>query len=523
MILPQHQQPITVRLARECDIKGAKNVADTCKEELGFVNVATLQMAQSNSWLLVAVKWDSETNIENVIGFVNFRIKKDKNCTIYEIAIKKEFRGQGIGKRLLNEIIRILNTAGGSYIRLKCPEPLTANSFYEHNSFKLIGTEEGKKRHLNVWQYDLLSNYILTQLETSSNNRLQFFASMTVAPSEIRQMHYLWHKYAHDFNWLRGIPNPFQNILISPVVSSKKTIDFVRELRRTGETQTIMFDSGGYFVQRGDFDYSDLLWRLFNIYQKEDWADIYVLPDNPPLSSDTPAVADYKVKQTVEGSLRFYQELPETIKTKAMPVIQATKGEHIDYCIRNYNNKNYHFERIGFGSFPTSGSNNSINRLNVNSLMLLRQLIESLNKAKIHTFGISTPPAAYLLSLVGVYSLDSNGWMRSGGYGKVFLPFMRGYLVTCNSRRNLSLNETDFQNWKDKVGHYCPFCSSFDLLSESRWHRIMHNLIVMSELSDHYRLPRSDMLESLSSKYYRIFRDYETESKAVYKCLELIS
>jgi len=521
MILPQHQQPVTIRLARENDVEGAKRVAEECRHELGFVNVAILRMAQTKDWLLVASEWNLENNTESIVGFANFRIKKDKNCTLYEIAVRKEHRGKGIGKRLLNELIRILNSAGGSFMRLKCPESLAANAFYEHNGLKLVGLEEGKKRRLKVWQYELPLNYNLYNINTNHNSKLQFFASLTVTPDQILRMHRLWHEYAHDFDWPRGIPNPFQNILTSPIASrSRRTLNFLRELRRTGETQQIMFDSGGYSVQRGDITYPDLSRALYKIYRKEDWADIYVLPDNPPLSKDTPAEADFKVKQTVEGSLRFYRDLPESIQRKAMPIIQATRSEHIDYCLRNYAKEPYHFERIGFGSFPTSGSNNSINRLNVEALMLLRQLAEGLGTTKIHTFGISTPPAAYLLSLVGVQSLDSNGWMRSGGYGKVFLPFMRGYMVTFNSRSNSSLNAAEFQKWKDILHHDCPFCTSFRELSEIRWHRIMHNLIVMSELETRHRSPQTEVLKQLSSRYYRILRALESESEGIQKCPE---
>ncbi len=315
-----------------------------------------------------------------------------------------------------------------------------------------------------------------------------------------------------------GTPNPFQRVLISPIVSHKRTFDFVRELKRTGETQAVMFDSGGYFVQKGDITYYDLHRKLYELYQREDWADIYVLPDNPPLSKDSLAEAEAKIKQTVEGSLRLYGDLPEAIRQKTMPVVHATQSEHLDYCLRNYTKAPYRFKRIGFGSFSTSGASNSINRLNVNVLMLLRQLARMLAEDGIglHTFGISTPPAIYLLSLVGVRSFDSNGWMRSGGYGLIFLPFMRGYLVTFNSRRHGSLNEVEFTRWKESVGHNCPFCESFDQLSERRWHRIMHNLTVMAELETHQRTPQIEVLQTLSAKYYRLLKTLDERKETAF-------
>jgi len=510
VILPQHQQPITIRLARKNDVDGAKRVAEEYKQELGFVNIAILKAAQNKGWLLVAAEWNFEANNENIIGFANFRIKKDKNCTLYEIAVQKSHRDRGVGKRLLNELMRIVHVAGGKLIRLKCPEELPANKFYERNRFELVETEEGKKRRLNVWQYQIPHDYApLNPTNDVPQQTTNFFASLTVNPDQIQKLHRLWHEHAHRFDWGYGTPNPFQRILISPVVSHKQTLDFVKELKRTGEAQEVMFDSGGYFVQKGDITYYDLSRKLYEIYKKEDWADIYVLPDNPPLSQDSPDEVEAKIKQTVEGSLRLYKDLPESIRRKTMPVVHATKGEHLDYCLRHYTKEQYQIEKVGFGSFPTSGTNNSINRLNVSALMILRQLVENLAEYGIglHTFGISTPPAIYLLSLVGVQSFDSNGWMRSGGYGLIFLPFMRGYLVTFNSRRHHSLNEVEFQKWKEIVNHNCPFCASFLQLSKSRWYRIMHNLTVMAELETHHRTPQIEVLKNLSSKYYRILNN----------------
>ncbi len=141
--------------------------------------------------------------------------------------------------------------------------------------------------------------------------------------------------------------------------------------------------------------------------------------------------------------------------------------------------------------------------------MLIKQMVKILNEKGIHlhTFGISTPPAIFLLSLVGIHSFDSNGWMRSGGYGLVFLPYSRGYLVTFNSRRHKGLNEKEFQKWKEIVDHDCPFCKSYSNLSNNRWFRILHNLTVMSELETHHRIPKLNVLEKLSKDYYNILRN----------------
>lgn len=509
-ILPQNHQSIIIRLAKKTDVEGAKRIASKYGKELGFVNIATLRQAQEKEWLLIASEWNFQTESDDVIGFVNFRIKEDKTCTLYDIAVKKEYRGKGIGTRLLNYLKRMvyLTGGGGSYIQLKCPVELPANQFYQKRGFALITVEEGKKRPLNVWRYELARHEDFNDSPIQHEKTAQFYASLTVKPDEIQKLHKFWHQYAHNYAWKYGQPNPFQRVLISPIVAKKRTFAFVKEMKKTGEIQEMIFDSGGFFVQTGEISYHDLHHRLYELYQRENWANIYVLPDNPPLSQDSLTVAEQKIRQTVEGSLKLYRDLPEPIRQKTMPVIQATRSEHVDYCLRHYLDGSYTFDRIGFGSFPTSGSNNSINRLNVSALMLLRQIINSLSETgqKVHIFGISTPPAIYLLSLVGISSFDSNGWMRSGGYGRIFLPFIRGHIVSLNSRRNSSLNDKEFQKWKVIVDHDCPFCSSFKQLSDNRWFRILHNLTVMAELETHQRIAKLDVLQTLSPDYYKLFK-----------------
>ncbi len=515
-VLPYHHQSITIRWARPEDVDGAKNLADQMRMMIGFVNRAVLQEAQQRGWLLVAVQHIADVGVHNgqVIGFVNFRIRQDRVCTLYEIAIAPDHQRQRVGTRLFRSLIRRAHEEQCTYVQLKCPSDLTANDFYEKAGCRQVGVEEGKRRSLNIWHYPLTQETTLSASDAQHSlaepiKPAQFFASLTVKPDEIERLHRLWHEHAHNFAWQYGIPNPFERVLISPIVARPHTFAFVRALKESGETREVMFDSGGYFVQRGDITFYDLMHKLERLYRTEDWADHYVLPDNPPLSSDEISVVDAKVKQTVEGSLRLLQALPSTIQEKAIPVVHGARIQHIEYCQRHYLQGAAHFRRLGFGSFPTSGNNNSINRLNAQALFLLRDLTQELvrHNVGLHTFGISTPPAIYLLSLVGVTSFDSNGWMRSGGFGLVFLPFMRGYLVTFNSRRHDVLTNAEFQRWKQAVGHNCPFCDSFPDLSTNRWHRILHNLTVMAELETHQRMPRYDLLQSLSVDYYRILRN----------------
>lgn len=512
-VTPNEIQPVTIRYARETDVAGAKDLADRHRVELGFVRTSVLHEAQKKRWLLVAVQ------DEQVIGFANFRIRQDNNATLYDIVIDDPFRKQKIGKRLIQRLTWLVNVAGGEHIRLKCPQSLPANAFYEKLQFTRTDTEIGKKRPLNVWHYFLKPLPRRFEFHENGDGFLHsppehsphFFASATIAPGEMRKIYELWHTHAHDFDWPRGKPNPFQRLLISPVIASPSTLAFVRELKRSGETEEIMFDSGGFFVQKGDITYNELYSKLREIYHTEDWADIYILPDNPPLSKDSMSDAETKIRQTVDGSVSFAYQLPSDLRGKVMPVIHAKQPAHLEFCLQNYEALMADSHRIGFGSFSTMGATNSINRVNVDVLRLLDDLAPLLNGSRLHSFGISTPPAVFCLAKVGVKTFDSNGWMRTGGYGSIFFPFMYGRRIDCKTRRYSRIHKDEFEPLKLNTGHRCPFCESFDKLAEEsgRWFRIMHNLIVMAELGTYNYQPQWNILEEYSGHYYRMLKDVQ--------------
>ena len=512
-VTPSEIQPITIRYARETDVAGAKDLADRHRVELGFVRVSVLYEALKKKWLLVAVQDDQ------VIGFANFRIRRDNNATLYDIVVDKPYRKQNIGKRLIQRLTWLVNVAGGEHIRLKCPQSLPANAFYAKLQFTHTGTEIGKKRPLNVWHYFLKPLPRRFEFHENDDGFLHsppahsphFFASATIAPGEIRKIYELWHTHAHDFEWPRGKPNPFQRLLISPVLASPSTLAFVRELKRSGETEEVMFDSGGFFVQKGDITYNELYSKLREVYQVEDWADIYILPDNPPLSKDSMSDAETKIRQTVQGSVSFAYQLPAELREKVMPVIHAKQPAHLEYCLKNYDPLVGKSERIGFGSFATMGATNSINRVNAGVLRLLDDLVPRLNGSRLHSFGISTPPAVFCLAKVGVKTFDSNGWMRTGGYGKLFFPFNSGRMVDCNRRGYARIHSDELEPLKLDTGHRCPFCESFNEVSEAtgRWLRIMHNLTVMTELEIYHRQPHWENFKVHSGIYYRMLQDVQ--------------
>lgn len=135
--------PIQVRLAAESDLDSITAIARQYSSELGFVmRVALIESIQRGN-LLVA---DYEDN--SCVGFVNYRSRKDGWNTIYEVAVNKKYRGKGIGRFLVDAV--------PCPTRLKCVVDNTANEFYKKSHFKLVKTEQGRKRQLNVWERNVL-------------------------------------------------------------------------------------------------------------------------------------------------------------------------------------------------------------------------------------------------------------------------------------------------------------------------------------------------------------------------------
>lgn len=129
--------PASIRFALPDDIPAIKRIAQQYRNEVGFVNRAALLESMKRRNLLVAVAG------MQVVGFVNYRACRDGWQTVYEIAVNRDYKGQCIGAGLL--------AAVPQPIRLKCTVDNPANAFYEAQGFTSAGTENGRKRELNIW------------------------------------------------------------------------------------------------------------------------------------------------------------------------------------------------------------------------------------------------------------------------------------------------------------------------------------------------------------------------------------
>lgn len=136
-----------IRKALPEDIAAIKAIADKNKDTLGFVMRSTLLESIARSWVLVA---ESDNQ---VVGFVNYRHRRDEQTTIYEICVAQDYRGKGMGQALLNVLVKESASRGKAFIQLKAIATIPANRFYERYGFTLVRVESGRRQSLNVWRF----------------------------------------------------------------------------------------------------------------------------------------------------------------------------------------------------------------------------------------------------------------------------------------------------------------------------------------------------------------------------------
>lgn len=120
-----------VRPAAAEDLDGMKAMADRHRDDLGFVRRGALAAGIARGEVLVMGE----------AGFCHYRTRRDGWHVVYEIVSEQ----RGTGRELL--------TAVPLPVRLKCPADAPANGFYAHLGGMLVGTETGKRRALNVWEF----------------------------------------------------------------------------------------------------------------------------------------------------------------------------------------------------------------------------------------------------------------------------------------------------------------------------------------------------------------------------------
>lgn len=322
-------------------------------------------------------------------------------------------------------------------------------------------------------------------------HKLDFVASMTVCPSDIRKIrrHVVLAETQLD---------PLRSILVTPLFFNAQSLAMAREMAEEG--RRVYFDSGGYYVQIGRLSYQELYMPLLKMYRANRWASLYTLPDHVPLSQDDPETVARKVRDTIDYSTHFFSELPDELKPRAMPVVQGHSFEQIDACLTAYFALGVQW--IGFGSFGTMGQSNEINIATNKAVDLARYVIDVAHAhgVRVHLFGLGTPALVAMLKGIEADSFDSATWLKSAGFGQVFLPFMRAYNISHRntvSELQRGITFQQFNEWRDLTGHHCELCASLPGLQESKMYRAVHNLVVMSETVNIANDGNSDLIRKI--------------------------
>lgn len=305
---------------------------------------------------------------------------------------------------------------------------------------------------------------------------LRFLATLTLCPSDIRKICSFLAPGQVD-------TDPLRDILITPLFTPAESLKIVRGLKEQSRS-TVMFDSGGYYVQVGKLTYQELYVPLLEYYKANPWADIYTLPDHVPTSQDSEEVVWQKVLDTAEYTALFFGELPCRLQSRALAVVQGHTREQVDHCLGTYLRLGIPY--IGFGSFGTIGKNSGINIATNDAVELAKYVADVAHKngRKVHFFGLGAPALTAMIYGAGADSFDSSTWIKAAGFGQIYLPFTRGYNISHrngNSRLQKGIQPEEFKILKMLTRHSCPFCASVDELQRHKMYRALHNLIAIRE------------------------------------------
>lgn len=460
------------KLENVSEINQIKAIADSQRVELGFHSMQSFMDSFNKKEIIVA----KQAGV--VVGFTRYHHRKDGKTTLYEIAVVPQFRFHNIGKGLINSLKDECASSGSRSIKLSCPVELSSNGFYKKIGFiqSLRRSRPGKNRPLYEWELQILPQ-----------RPIVFVASMTASGHDLHELIKTWEKDAEG-------QKPFKRCIITPLFIGPRGLNCIKYIHDQWGIE-VMFDSGGFFVQQGKISYDELFTKLMDFYQKNEWAETYVLPDYVPTSRESVAEVNERVYVTAAEGVRFFKRLPLYLRERSLGVLQGHTPEHLQFCFEEYIKNG--IKQIGFGSFDTGGVNAEINLLTdraAQRLGFVRDLIKNyfmegrINQLPgFHLFGVSSPNIVGQFQSYLATSFDSSGWQRTAGFGNIYLPFQGRRNVTHGASALTSgsgLRANEFYALCEKLNHSCPFCKDFSRLQSDRFARMWHNAIVFDEMTN---------------------------------------
>lgn len=122
------------------DLENIKNILESEFDNFWNYNILKQELLNESSYLFVAKQKSLKLeNIDTIIGFAGVQFILDES-NITNIVIKKDFRNQGVGYLLLNELIDFSKQNNMSSITLEVNENnLYAIKLYNKFNFNITG------------------------------------------------------------------------------------------------------------------------------------------------------------------------------------------------------------------------------------------------------------------------------------------------------------------------------------------------------------------------------------------------
>ena len=299
--------------------RDAADVFQAHRDELGFVNEAQCREKE-----LYTVERNGE-----VVGsaIANHCVRKPQT-TLYDIAVKDEWKRSGIGRELINQIAR---DTPHTQIIAKCPAELPANQFYNATGWKHIDTESGKNRKLNVWEYEVQEIDVIT----------------TGRPDLT--------EYAHKHGWLTGCRlDALQNYERANVSPEFIDVHWEDPDRDTLLAKTIQHNPK--YVIAGDYDGEN--YETINDFGAElnQYAEnVIIVPHEPGEVKEVPewAIVGYSTPTSYAGTdapIWEYTGRDVHVLGGTMPQIK-TVVDHLKDSIVSLDTNTHHRDATQFGEY----------------------------------------------------------------------------------------------------------------------------------------------------------------------------
>lgn len=125
------------------DIEGVMKVDSDCFSIPWSRESFLMELDSSLSTYVVAVFFDSERLCEEIVGYGGFYKVLDQ-VEITNIAVLGRKRGQGVGRSILEALIKLAVVGGGKVVNLDVRESNEgAKALYYSYGFKLVGSRKG--------------------------------------------------------------------------------------------------------------------------------------------------------------------------------------------------------------------------------------------------------------------------------------------------------------------------------------------------------------------------------------------